>query len=116
MGSSASHGVLKVLQVDARLTKDLLQGANSQIAMHRYRNAPTSRLNQDWVADEVDADSTRSSAVVKVNRNRLRDLLLQIAEVLALSSDPARSVRIVPPCHQPARLLVTLDLECYFFH
>jgi hypothetical protein len=73
-------------------------------------------LDQDRVADEVDADSTRSGAVIKVNGNRLHDLLLQIAEILALRGDAARSVRIVPPCNQAARLLVTLDLKCDFFH
>jgi hypothetical protein len=64
----------------------------------------------------VNADSTRRGAVIKVNGNRFRDLLLQIAEVLALRGDAARSIRIVPPCHKTARLLVTLDLKCDFFH
>jgi len=82
------------------------------------RNVPgaTSRLNQDRIADEVDADSTRSGAFVKVNCDRVRDLLLQIAEVLSLRGDATRSIRVVPACHEPARLLVTLDLKGDFFH
>ena len=64
----------------------------------------------------MDADSTRSGAFIKVNGNSLHDLLLQIAEVLALGGDAARSIRVVPPCHQAARLRVTLDLKCDFFH
>jgi hypothetical protein len=64
----------------------------------------------------VDADSSRSGAVVKVNRDRVRDLLLQISEVLPSRGDATRSIGIVPRCHEPARLLVTLDLQRDFFH
>ncbi len=73
-------------------------------------------MNQDRVADEVDADSTRSGAFVKVNCDRLRDLLLQIAEILPLRGDAACAIRVIPRCHEPARLLVTLDLKGDFFH
>ncbi len=80
--------------------------------MFRPRKCPgeTSCLNQDRIADEVDADSTRNGAFVKMNCNRFRDLLLQVTEILSLSGDAARAIGIIPPCHEPARLLVTLDL------
>ena len=73
-------------------------------------------MNQDRIADEVDADSTGSGAFVKVNCDRLRDLLLQIAEILPLRGDATPAIRIIPPCYEPARLLVTLDLKSDFFH
>ena len=73
-------------------------------------------MNQDRIADEVDADSTRNGAFVRVNCDRLRDLLLQIAEILALRGDATLAIRIIPPCDEPARLLVTLDLKSDFFH
>ena len=50
-----------------------------------------------------------------MNRDRLRDLLLQIAEISPLRRDAA-TIRIVPRRHQPARLLITLDLKGDFFH
>lgn len=52
------------------------------------------------VADEVNPDAMRRGAVVEVNRHCLRDLLLQIAQVLPLSSDTARSLGVVPPGNQ----------------
>ena len=52
----------------------------------------------------------RSGAFVKVNCDRLRDLLLQIAEVLPLRGDATCPIRTFPPCYEPTRLLVTLDL------
>jgi hypothetical protein len=64
----------------------------------------------------VDADSTRSGAFVKMSCDRFGDLLLQIAEVLPLRRDATGSIRIIPRCHEPARLLVTLDLKGNFFH
>jgi len=64
----------------------------------------------------VDTDSTRSGAFIKVNRDRIRNLLLQIAKVLSLRRDTTPSIRIVPPRHEPTRLLVTLDLKGNFFH
>ena len=75
-----------------------------------------SRLNQDRIADKVDADPARSGAFVKVNCDRLRDLLLQIAEILPLRGDATHAVRVIPRCHEPTRLLVTLDLKSDFFH
>jgi hypothetical protein len=33
-----------------------------------------------------------------------------------LRGDAARAIGIIPPCHEPAGLLVTLDLESDFFH
>ena len=67
-------------------------------------------MNQDRIADEVEADSTRHGAPVKMNCDRLRDLLLQITEILPLSGDASCAIGIIPPCHEPAGLLVTLDL------
>jgi hypothetical protein len=64
----------------------------------------------------MDANSTRHGAFVEVNYDRVRDLLLQIAQILALRGDAAPAIRIVPPCHEPTRLLVTLDLKGDFFH
>jgi len=64
----------------------------------------------------IDADSTRNGAFVKVNCYRFRDLLLQIAEILPLRSDATGAIRVIPPCYEPARLLVTLDLKSDFFH
>jgi len=58
----------------------------------------------------------RSGAFVEMYRDSLRDLLLQIAQVLPLRSDATGPIRIVPRCHQPARLLVAQDLEGDFFH
>ena len=49
-----------------------------------------------------------------MNRDRLRDLLLQIAEILTLRGDAA--IGIVPRRHQPAGPLVTQDLKGDFFH
>jgi len=57
-----------------------------------------------------------SGTLLEMNRHRVRDLLLQVAEILPLRGDAAFATRIVPPCHQPARLLVTLDLKGDFFH
>ena len=48
----------------------------------------------------------RTGALVEMYRYRLRDLLLQIAQVPPLRCDATGPIRIVPPCHQPARLLV----------
>jgi hypothetical protein len=42
--------------------------------------------------------------------DRFRDLLLQVTKILPLSSDAACAFGIIPPCHEPARLLVTPDL------
>jgi hypothetical protein len=64
----------------------------------------------------LDAYPTRSRAFVKMNCDRLGDLLLQIAEIVTLRRDAARSIRIIPPCYEPARLLVSLDLKGDFFH
>jgi len=64
----------------------------------------------------MDADSTRNGAFVEMNCDRLRDLLLQIAQILPLRGDATGTIRIIPPCHEPARLLVTLDLKGDFFH
>lgn len=64
----------------------------------------------------MDANSTRSGALVKVKGNRLGDLLLQVAEVLPLRSDATRFSPIVPRGHEPTRSLVTLDLNSYLFH
>jgi hypothetical protein len=61
------------------------------------------------------ADANRSLAI-EVNGNRINYLLLKIAKVFALCGDTARSVWIVPPCHHLARLFVSLDLKCNFFH
>ena len=58
----------------------------------------------------------RSGTVIKVNANRLRDLLLRMAEILALRGDAACPFRIIPPCRQKARLLVTPDLKCDLVH
>lgn len=57
----------------------------------------------------------RSGSIVKVNCHCLGDLLVQIVEALPLRCDAA-AVPVIPPCHQPARLLVTLDLKGDFFH
>ena len=62
------------------------------------------------------ADPAGSGGFVKVNRHRVRDLLLQVAEILALCGDAAGAIRIIPPGHEPARLVVTLDLKGDFFH
>jgi len=64
----------------------------------------------------MDTDSARTGAFIKVNGDRFRDLLLQIAEILPLRRYATRAVRVVPPCHEPTRLLVTLDLKRDFFH
>jgi hypothetical protein len=45
-----------------------------------------------------------------MNCDRLGDLLLQVTEILTLSGDAARAIGIIPPCHEPAGFLVTLDL------
>jgi hypothetical protein len=37
----------------------------------------------------VDADPARSGAIVKVNANRFRDVLLQVPEILPLRGDAA---------------------------
>ena len=62
------------------------------------------------------ADSRRSLTFIEVNGYRINDLLLEIAKVFALRRDAARSVWIVPPRHQLARLLVSLHLKRNFFH
>ena len=66
----------------------------------------TSGLNEDRIADEMDTDSMKSGAFVEMYRYRLRDLLLQIAQVLPLRCDATGPIGIIPRCHQPARLLV----------
>lgn len=75
-----------------------------------------SRLNQDGIAHEVDADSTRTGALLKVNGYRFRDLLLQITQIFPLRGNATRAIRIIPPRDEPARLLVTLDLKSDLFH
>ena len=64
----------------------------------------------------MDTDATRSGAFIKVNCDRIRNLLLQIAQVLPLRRESTGSIRIVPPRNEPARLLVTLDLKGDLFH
>jgi len=75
-----------------------------------------SRLDQDRITDEVNPDSTGSGAFVKVNSDRIRNLLLQIAEIFPLGGDAAPSQRIIPPRHEPTRLFVALHLQGDFFH
>ena len=64
----------------------------------------------------ADANLTRTRAFIKVNCDSLSNLLLQIAEVLPLRGDATRALRIIPPCHEPARFFVALDLKSDFFH
>ena len=53
------------------------------VRLPRYPEA-VPRLNQDGIAHEVDAYSTRTGAFVKVCRDRFRDLLLQIPQIVPL--------------------------------
>ena len=64
----------------------------------------------------MNSNSPGNGAVVKVNGDRVRDLLLQVAEIFALGSDTTQSFGIIPPCHQPTRLFVALYLQGDFFH
>jgi hypothetical protein len=64
----------------------------------------------------MEANPAGSGALLKMSRHRVRDLLLQVAEILPLRGDAACATRIIPPRHEPARLLVTLDLKGDFFH
>jgi hypothetical protein len=64
----------------------------------------------------MEANPARSGALLKMYRHRVRDLLLQVAEVLPLRCDAACATRIIPRGNEPARLLVTLDLKGDFFH
>ena len=73
-------------------------------------------MNEDRIADEMDTNSMRSGAFVEMYRYRLRNLLLQIAQVLPLRCDATGAIGIVPRCDEPARLLVALDLKGNFFH
>ena len=59
----------------------------------------------------MDTNSMRSRALVEMYRHRLRDLLLQIAQVLPLRCDSTGPIGVVPRCHQPARLLVAQDYQ-----
>src|SRR5579863_2742855 len=68
------------------------------------------------IVDEVDADSTRRGAFVKMNYYRIRDLLLQIAKILPLGCDATGTIRVVPPRYEQVRLLVTLNLKVDLFH
>jgi hypothetical protein len=63
----------------------------------------------------MNSDSARSRARVKVNPDGLRDLLLQIAEILTLRGNTARFTEVVPTRDQPARLLVALNPKYDFF-
>jgi hypothetical protein len=64
----------------------------------------------------MNPNSTRNGAFVKMNGYCLRDLLLQISQILPLRRNATRSVRIVPRSNEPARIFVALDLKCDFFH
>jgi hypothetical protein len=73
-------------------------------------------LGEDRVADELDTNSMRSGTFIEMYRYRLRDLLLQIPQVLPLRCDATRPIGVIPPRHEPSGLLVTLDLKRDFFH
>jgi hypothetical protein len=64
----------------------------------------------------MQTNPARSGPLLKMDRHRVRNLLLQVAEILPLRGDAAWATRIIPPGHKPARLLVTLDLKGDFFH
>jgi hypothetical protein len=78
--------------------------------------AATSRLNQNWITDEMETNPAGSGALLKMSRHCVRDLLLHVPEVLPLRGDATCATRIIPAGHEPARLLVTLDLKGDFFH
>jgi len=75
-----------------------------------------SRLSEDGIAYEVNANPARSLAFVKVNGDRFRNLLLQIPKVLPLRRNSAGYARVILPCHKQARFFVLLNLESDLFH
>jgi len=64
----------------------------------------------------MEPDTAGSGAFLKIRRNRLSNLLLQITQVLSLRRDAARAIRRVPGGYEPARLLVMLDLQSNLIH
>jgi hypothetical protein len=73
-------------------------------------------LNQDRIADEVEADASRRGPLVEVDGHRFGDLLLQIPQIAPLSGDATTPNRVVSPSDEPARLVVPLDLQGDLFH
>ena len=64
----------------------------------------------------MDADSARTFVIVKVNRDGVCDLLLQIAKIRPLRGDASGSSRVIPPCDEHARFFVALNLKGNLFH
>jgi hypothetical protein len=69
-------------------------GSTSQLDPPKDRGA-LSRVNENRVADEVEAQAQPSSLTVKVKRHCIHDLRLQAAQILPLRTEAAASGRVL---------------------